>query len=91
MRLFKSHCKNFVNFIVGILRRVQGEDMAGVFHQCGKSIYKRTRDEMDARARIIAHALAEQCCKYSMLCPEKIRVKYLRTNLELNLVNKRNH
>ena len=34
--------------------------MAGVFHQCGKSIYKRTRDEMDDRARIIARALAEQ-------------------------------
>ncbi|APD90330.1 hypothetical protein FJN14_10910 [Alteromonas mediterranea] len=64
--------------------------MAGVFHQCGQSICKRTRDEMDDRARIIAHALAEQCCKYTILCQEKIRAKYLRTNLEPNLVNKRN-
>ena len=34
--------------------------MAGVFHQCGQSICKRTRNEMDDRARIIARALAEQ-------------------------------
>ena len=80
-----------LNLAVSLLKIVQGEGMAGVFHQCGQSICKRTRDEMDARARIIAHALAEQDVKYSMLCPEKIRVKYLRTNLELNLVNKRNH
>lgn len=37
--------------------------MAGVFHQCGQSICKRTRDEMDDRARIIAHALALQDLK----------------------------
>ena len=51
---------NLLSLTVGLLKIVQGEDMAGVFHQCGQSICKRTRDEMDERARIIAHALAEQ-------------------------------
>ena len=34
--------------------------MSGVFHQSGKTISKRTREEMDDRARIIASILAQQ-------------------------------
>lgn len=34
--------------------------MSGVFHQCGKSISTRTREEMDDRARIIASILTQQ-------------------------------
>lgn len=45
------------------MKIVQGEGMSGVFHQCGQSICKRTRDEMDDRARIIAYALVEQSVK----------------------------
>ena len=52
--------------------------MAGVFHQCGQSICKRTRDEMDDRARIIARALAEQG-----VCDNDVVAIFMRNHVDI--------